>query len=182
MSLVVEPQYPCVLMGIDSGVREIGIACWTLLGEHDTPPVPSTANIVQTDCDDWADGVRQISGMVMKIMANAVKSSLPLYVGIEMPEAMNTARAHAARQDVMRVAYGAGTCAAATWTCGGISIEVRPSQWKGTLSKREVTRRLRGAIGGQSLDCIPLSSHMWDAVGIGMWVMGFPMTHPAFST
>jgi len=97
------------------------------------------------------------------------------YVVAEMPEfRAGSAVGHAAAStDSLGMLY---------FMCGGYSAVARsvwlkpefvtPSVWKGQLPKEVVAKRVAAAIGCEAEDGTPFESHVWDAVGIGLWFMG----------
>jgi hypothetical protein len=73
--------------------------------------------------------------------------------------------------DLQRILVLAG------WFCGQVGVPasrvvfVRPSEWKGQLPKKVVTARVTKLLGKETCDRLRLTSHAWDAAGIGLWYL-----------
>jgi len=76
----------------------------------------------------------------------------------------------AARGDLIKLSMAAGAVAGVVGLYCRNVIFAPVTTWKGQLPKKIVEQRIF-QIYDQDLP-VPLSSHMWDAVGIGLWDLG----------
>lgn len=92
-------------------------------------------------------------------------------VFIEMPQAMANAKGIAAQAGaVYKLTFLVGYLARAVYPCE-VTV-VQPIEWKGQLPKDVVQRRVERILGVKTCRALNIRSHVWDAVGIGLWAHG----------
>jgi hypothetical protein len=79
-------------------------------------------------------------------------------------------QAAAAKGDLVKLAFTVGRIAELAYRRGFAFAAVPVNDWKGTMDKDEVEHRIERVVGAEW--CAPFHSHVWDAVGIGLWYRG----------
>jgi len=170
---------PHNVIAIDTGLSECGMAWWhrAKFGS-DEILVPTGVEVVKIDpalrrAEDWTERAHAMKELIEARIEGAT------HVLVEWPEFRGGSalgHAAAARDDVSKLAF----------LCGmifGIHPNVIPvpvSKWKGQLKKETVNKRIERSIGHHAKNGEQFSSHSWDAVGIGLWFLGFKLTDPKY--
>lgn len=76
----------------------------------------------------------------------------------------------AATGDLLKLTYSVGCLAGAI--APGHFHAIKVPDWKGQLSKRLVEDRIRKLLGNEKCDELGITSHGWDAVGVGLYERG----------
>lgn len=177
-----------VIVSIDPGTVTLGLAIFDAKArERSKTPRPLFATAHNLS-GAHRGGSAQNAFRMGDIFKNAVDGYRVEIVYCEQMEYLPSARGQAAITDVLGVAFACGVF-------GRIATELKAgfhpvpvTKWKGQLSKDQVARRILKKWGieaprnhlGRDEDA-PLSflsdprspSHDWDAVGIGLYGMGF---------
>lgn len=179
-----------VNVSVDPGVVTLGFAVWDgkTWGEKrgGRCPIPIHAEALNVSFGrsrgDSKTGQLGSEHAALKV-AGHLKKRLAKYDHIdqlicEKMEFRSTHTGIAAVDDVLMVAFACG-CIAQVAADLKANFHAAPvSIWKGNLTKQQVVRRIINNRWGGSEPPDFLSdpdkpSHDWDAVGIGLWAMGF---------
>lgn len=154
------------LMAIDPGMTGTGIAVFNMTRK---PILPITTRILEPDS----------SGRVEDRMLWLYKRTLSLLqeyrcnqVAIELPRYMPSPTGHtsAVKGNLTTLFCACSAVTAATFSFGASLRLVPVNDWKGTLPKQVVIQRICKVI---NCDDKQYKSHVWDAIGIGLYVQGF---------
>jgi hypothetical protein len=96
-------------------------------------------------------------------------------VVVELPQVYPGSKSKGDPNDLIRLAFVAGR-----WVGAGVGVEtVKPRQWKGTIKKEVMLRRILSKLTDEELAMLkalklPKSKEkeVIDAVGIGLWKLG----------
>jgi hypothetical protein len=160
------------VIAIDPGLQGTGYAAFDH-GRLVDVTVFSTPS-AERDRDWWERG----ASIAEKVLALAlvhfrdVPRSRCLVVS-EYPQHFGTAGSSMGFKtgDLVRLAHLVGTIHGTTSGRANF-FPVEVNTWKGQLPKALVTERLQQSIGKQLCAELGVTSHAWDAVGIGMWALG----------
>lgn len=98
-----------------------------------------------------------------------------LTVYVEWPTFFDSGVGHAVarRGDLGKLTFGAGYICGALGECFGCqTVPVTVNEWKGQLPKAVVTERIKHLLGKNKCQRLGITSHAWDAVGIGLYAKG----------
>lgn len=182
-----------VILSIDPGTVTLGGAVW--------PASASTAKKIPKPLHTFAhtlnakDKGGKFNGLKSAPWANSIRLGtfvedlldredwLVEQVVCEQMEFRSNAQGVAAIADVMNVVFTCGVFAQIAKQRSASFRAAPVSRWKGQLTKEQVAKRIlkkweKAYDDYTELDAIGLSdwrhpSHDWDAVGIGLWAMGF---------
>ncbi len=151
------------MMAIDPGISGTGVAFFN--GKK----LEGASNVYSKE-KTWQEKALTITAAVETKM---VEYS-PQAIWIEFPEPMRgSSKTIASRDkgDTLKLACLVGMMMAVS------SPEmqlVKPSKWKGQLSKQIVEQRVREWLIGRTsyVNLVKIKSHSWDAIGIALWAMG----------
>lgn len=177
-----------VIAAIDPGTVTMGLALFDAKArERSKTPRPLFA-AAHTMGASHRGGAEQNAFRMGDVFRNAVKGYRLEIVYCERMEFLPSARGHAAITDVLGVAFACGVLGQISRELKATFHAVPVTKWKGQLSKDQVARRILKKWGMEGpckkscpCDDAPLSfmsdprspSHDWDAVGIGLFGMGF---------
>jgi len=148
------------MITVDPGVTGTGIAVW--YPGQNTPYITHTI----TPPWKWKDWLSKAEYVAQDFKEYIVPKA-PSLVLCEAPEFWTSGKglASAASQDLLKLTHMVGLIhAIAHFETPAIFRMVEARKWKGQLSKRQVADRIKRDIG-EEYD----SSHVTDAVGIGLW-------------
>jgi Holliday junction resolvasome RuvABC endonuclease subunit len=149
------------LLSIDPGV-EFGWALWN----NPLSKVPTKYGIViPPRVLEWEERI----SMVIKRFAELIDWHSPATVCCELPCFMNDLAARS--NNLVKLAYAAGSFEGVA-TARGVKAyrSVPVNEWKGQLPKRVVSDRIQKLLTPEKCTW---NSHVWDAVGIGLYVQGY---------
>lgn len=109
-------------------------------------------------------------GELLSAMTPIIASYSPNRVIVEYPNmwaGSSVSAAASASGDLLKLAAMVGMIIAIAQTNGAHVTTVLPAKWKGQLDKDAVKVRVKRALGVDER-----SSHINDAIGIGLWVLG----------
>ena len=157
------------LLSVDPGLTGTGVVYWRLgvpvAARVFTPPQHVEREYTKPGEDSVVARARWLAGMILPL-----HGEYPCTLVIEFPEF----QAGAGRQmgwktgSLQRLTFLVGVMVGflpAEWRV----ILVPPSGWKGQLPKDVVTRRMIAKYGKAETDKLKVSTHAWDAMGIGEW-------------
>lgn len=76
----------------------------------------------------------------------------------------------AGRGDLVTLSFFIGYLAGRICPIPFIPVEI--NKWKGQLSKKNVTDRIKNKLTKKVCKTLEIRTHAWDAVGIGLWAKG----------
>ena len=151
-------------MTLDPGLQGTGMAVWRkrTLVEAQVLTVPNRLRKA-----DWWDRVFWMTETLREWMVYHEVGS----VVAEMTEYHAAAHRVMAWKtgDLQRLTFLVG---AIGQTCQSLDIQFLPietSKWKGQLSKEMTIQRVKEALGEAECRQKKITTHAWDAVGIGLW-------------
>ena len=149
---------------IDPGVANTGIAVLS-----PGPPLRLLETKVLRSSKDlgWVDRCYNIVNQFESILKACLSSALSVTVYVEMPNVWGGSGrgyAAAASGDIVHLSALVGMIALQCRKCRAKFVEVGVGEWKGSLPKEVVVKRVKRAFG---LTKIP--NHAADAAGIGLW-------------
>lgn len=166
-------------VAIDCGVRKAGLAIWKCPSK-DRPTRPTVAMVVHNSlCEHESKPLRAVA--LAQLLTRKIKKYValksPVTVVIEWPEfrAGNAVgHAAAAKDDLTSMAANVGAIMGILRKPPmRLTYEVPVSTWKGQLPKQVVSKRIERAIGRHDCAGNEFVGDAWDAVGIGLWALGF---------
>lgn len=191
------------LVAIDVGLTALGWAAWTSVRvpidrrkDSAQPVSPDSCGVVSVpgrvanknrsadrkkNRTMWINNARWIHAAFVEEVLDVFA---PDVMATEWPEfrSGNAVGMAAAGGEVLtKLALCAGCHMQQAWDREAEGMIVPVSTWKGMLKKDVTNKRIVRAIGKEAKDGTLIDSHAWDAVGIGLHVLGFPMDHACFS-
>lgn len=171
------------MVAIDVGTKALGFAffAWNTLLER--PLVAAVLTPRKVNTTFWMDRLHWMADQLEEEVDRWIdKGWNPKLYAMEWPEFRPSAggMAAAATDALGQLAAAVGYHSACAHERNCLAELVRVSHWKGVLPKTVVEARLRGRPGLVDKSGDPIKSHAVDAVGIGLFVKGFPMNHPEF--
>ena len=150
------------LMAIDPGLQGTGVAIW-----NSTSHVPIHCDVLNGPKGvDWIRRVDTIAVQVSRLVQQYQVDGIVC----EMMEFHGTAKsAMSWHGDLQRTLILIGTIYGMTRIRCPFFRLTPPSEWKGQLPKSVTIRRVRRAIGREACRKLAITTHAWDAVGIGLW-------------
>lgn len=165
-----------VIVGVDPGFVSLGLAFFDAKArERKTVPKPfhtATFSLKASLKGDTEHSALKIGD----IFRRALEGHRVEIIYCERMEFQPGARGHSAVNDILGVAFACGIFAAIAKDIIASYHAAPVSRWKGQLSKAQVVRRIVKKWDGEIPDTLSAKehpSHDWDAVGIGLWGMGF---------
>lgn len=161
------------LLAIDPGLQGTGIAIFKM-----GVPRPRHVTVLKPRAGKYKDWPDRVDDLVMQIRDLAINSGVT-HVISEMMEMHQSPRAMMMWKtgDLQRTVFLVGALYGCLMSAhDDITLEFKlttPSEWKGQLPKSVTINRINKLLGkgvGQELG---IETHAWDAVGIGLWHMGF---------
>jgi len=157
------------LMAIDPGLQGTGVAIFKM-----GKPRPVYCAVIKSRGavgPSWTDRVHRIAEQVSDL---CVEHNVRGIV-CEMMEMHQSPRAQMMWKtgDLQRTLFLTGAFFGMT-EAGVVNFRlVPPSEWKGQLPKSVTINRINKLLGKGVGTELEIESHAWDAVGIGLWHMGF---------
>lgn len=166
------------LIGIDPGLNGTGLAAFCegeLIKTHTFTPRKN---------DVWWVRAEEVADIVCEWITDLIgQSDSRTVVVIECPAHFGSVASSMGFKtgDLIKLTYLAGLIhgrlAEVALSLGLASLTIRtvpvtPGEWKGQLPKPSVIHRCRKILGWVGVDELPVKTHAWDAVGIGLWAMG----------
>lgn len=160
-----------IRISIDPGLSGAGIAIWSSKNWN-TPKGLLSCYLLKATSRKKITWEMQGQKMALELQA-LIKGFDVEKIYCEFPILYaNNAKglAAAANGSVMKLSYVVG-CFATTVELGKFeAILVR--DWKGQLSKEIIIRRIKRKLGESFCKSLSITSHCWDAVGIGLYAKG----------
>lgn len=145
-------------MSIDPGLQGTGWALW-----HERTAI--AAGIVRARVQGTVP--LRAWDIALQIQSLTVTHSAS-FTACEWPRLMSEVTAR--RGDLVKLTFVVGVLCGATAPLPFLQVEV--AAWKGQLSKAITEKRIRRFLGDDTCEKLKLKSHMWDAVGIGLYLIG----------
>lgn len=148
-----------MLVSLDPGLRQAGVACWDD-GELTTAFLVKGAN--------WFDTATEVKKRVF-----ACASTYLLDVVIEQPQVYHQSKQKGDPEDLIKLALMGGATAALISPHAPMMYE--PQTWKGSVPKEVTTARTRRRITDEEQHrielprAVTLQHNVWDAIGIGLF-------------
>lgn len=155
-----------VLVSIDPGITGLGFAVWSG-GE-----LTNAGVLTPRKEDDWLErAYRLANDLEAGIFCPLLNPAICVCEFQELrSDAVSLAAGH--KQDLAKLTFVTGSIAYAARRSGVRFELVNPSEWKGSLPKAVVERRIRQILGEATIKRVNPKSHAWDAIGIGLWRLG----------
>ena len=173
-------------LSIDTGIREMGYAIWAWDSWSALEP-PLLAGVIHAGImrTTWLDKIKYLCETMQEILINPFSVACSTYsvfdverVNIEMPRMRSDAKGYAAGNATIWLGFSAGYLLGGLRELFGQQISIKsvyPEEWKGSLPKHVVKRRIELSIGDSDKSHNMFRSHAWDAVGIGLTAKGYPV-------
>jgi hypothetical protein len=142
-----------------------GAAVWTM----DTL-MPQATKLITTPRNlGWLGATKNFTTQLREFM-EPWRIGMPI-VACEWPKLFESEAGQAAarRGDLVKLAFVVGRIAELTAQMGFMFTIIPVNNWKGTMDKGQVERRIARIVGPESTT---FKSHVWDAVGIGLYYRG----------
>jgi hypothetical protein len=157
-----------VVLTVDAGITGTGIAAWNYFDWENPDKLHFTSQLFQSKHhNDWTLVAQEIVDAIPRWTFRQNFKVVKIY--IEYPQAFQSSLGIAAinRGDIFKlvflIGYIRGVFPEAEFT------PVFVSSWKGQLPKKEVERRCKLIIPEKDW---MKSSHLWDSIGIGLYLKG----------
>ena len=164
------------IVSVDPGVVTLGVAVWNAADAFKSKtPRPCSAHAYTLSREFKGSPYHKALRMGEYVRKEIAGFTIDQLI-CEVMEFRSNARGVAAIDDVLNVSFACGVMAQVAVEHGAAFQPAPVSQWKGQLSKEQVARRILKKWGGQLPEFLSdpsKPSHDWDAVGIGLWSMGF---------
>lgn len=166
-------------VSVDPGLNGTGLAIWGIgtWGLREAPREILTlygrSKHMATEPLTWDETAKQITGKFKRIFAEGVFTPVT-HVYIEMPEVFDgSAKGYAAnvKGDLFKLSFLIGNLAQVAWENSADLTLYPVTYWKGQLPKAVVIERIKKTI--PTIIQKDPHSHMWDAIGIGLFAKGF---------
>lgn len=166
-----------VVMAIDPGVP-MGYAVWPLKrwkrSERTAcrPDAPEWTGVLGSKLKAMPYHVRAIDMAFHLRLLCDEQAWLPLLTFVEWPQDFQSSAGRTASRSgsIVKLSVATGCLMHEMGRLGGTVRHVPVVDWKGQLSKAQVESRIRRKLGAAA--CENYDSHVWDAVGIGLFGMG----------
>lgn len=151
-------------LSIDPGIGGTGWALWDEDSWHLAEPPTQTGIFTGRSSQSWEQKIAYI--------VFGLRGVVPLNLShtyIEYPAYFGTASGDmvARRGDLVKLSYCVGFIAG---SMPGTVTLIPVNKWKGQLPKDIVARRIQKILGANA--CREFKSHVWDAVGVGLYAKG----------
>lgn len=156
-------------MTVDPGLKGTGYAIWRARHwDRSSPPTEVGVIHPQISVGNDLDGMRRSKEIANRLWDLTTGWNCT-HVFVEDPAYFDSAggQMSARRGDLKKLVFLAGMI------CGRLIYQsqiVRVNDWKGQLPKVVVEARVRSALGDDN--CEGYHSHIWDAVGMGLYLKG----------
>ena len=175
-----------ILLAIDVGLWALGWAAFEL-GSSTWPLPPLHCGVIKVSKKhskkDWWDRATIIMDdfesyaleFLVDTQGHTIKKLACEWPEFRSGSAMGLAAA--ARDNLTQLAYCCGAHAEMVRLNNPrVQVTMVPvSRWKGSLKKHVTNERVRRMIGDVAQDGTQFDTHAWDAVGVGLHVLGFKM-------
>lgn len=165
------------MLSVD-GAKQTGWALWdvstpekrtALVGPIDVGVIVPVATVKWEGAIDWTS--LQIDELFNRFNDSGLESFVDIVV-CEYPQFFQSfaGMTSAAHGDLVKLAimYGRINQIAVYHSATFKGVEV--NTWKGQMSKDAVIHRIKKRLGADA--CLRFKTHIWDAVGIGLWAKG----------
>lgn len=159
-------------LSIDPGITGTGWALWNVGDDWHECRKPWSVGIWNPPGKlAWEDRALWLGLELWKL--NFVKERID-QVWIEYPAFFETAGGTmvARRGDLLKLTYCVGVLAGVMSHHGKKIYLIPVRSWKGQLPKEVVERRVRRLVGDHAMDGTRFRSHIYDAVGLGLFAKG----------
>lgn len=170
------------VIAIDPGLDGTGWAVWTNDAQNEAPAVPTGCGTLRAPKDKDMTLTDRCQALWEKLRDDLCDADVGLpmipfnrhtYVFLELPTHFaSSARGIAAQGggSIYYLTYLVGFLGAKLSQCTVILFT--PNEWKGQLPKDVVQRRVTRFLGTETCEELGIKTHAWDAVGMGLSVMG----------
>ena len=144
---------------VDPGISGTGWALW-----NDQWGFVKADNIFARKRDNWVDAALEIEYELKKVIAK----NHVTWGAIEFPKYFDSVGGNmiAKRGDLLKLTFLVGMLYSSFEECQIVPVNT----WKGNLQKEVVIGRIGNRLSQET--CMKLDKHMWDAVGIGLFLKG----------
>lgn len=170
------------LVAVDTGLRALGWAMWLDVERGEPIRTPDRVGVIDRSKakGDWWDRGAAIcrefvDGPLYSVRFGGNDFPRDPVQVLEMPEFRpGSAVGHAAasEESLGMLYFMCGLHRRAGEESDVKTAFLRVREWKGSLSKAVVEKRLRRVVGDRAADGTQIESHCWDAVGIGLRYLG----------
>jgi hypothetical protein len=156
-----------VILTIDPGITGTGVIAWNADKFKNPEKLSFDAALFNASAKEWEIATQQIANALHRWTQCSLYKVKTIYV--EFPQAFQSALGQAAinRGDIFKLVFLIG-CIRGVLIFSEF-VPVRVIDWKGQLPKEEVERRCKRIIPEK--DWVK-TTHLWDAVGIGLYLKG----------
>jgi hypothetical protein len=167
------------VIAVDTGLNALGWAVWIDVVQGGRPVTPVETGVIELKVRDRTAAWETRASMIMDEFVCGPWTKVARLSGVvqvlEMPEfragsAVGHAAAAGESLGMLYFMCGMHQQMASAWNAK--TEFARVSEWKGTLPKEIVAKRIASAIGAEDEQGNVIRSHAWDAVGIGLWYLG----------
>lgn len=153
------------LLAIDPGLQGTGWAVWE--GRNIAPR--EVGVLRGPSGPNWMKRV----DVIAEALSQIVQQYRVRHIICEQMELYATASSSMSwiKGDLQRTVFLIGTIHGLTRLRARMTL-VTPREWKGQLPKSVTIDRVRKVLGQKSCRDLDISTHAWDAVGIGLWHQG----------
>ncbi|TQF13721.1 hypothetical protein FJV41_22360 [Myxococcus llanfairpwllgwyngyllgogerychwyrndrobwllllantysiliogogogochensis] len=170
-----------LLLAIDPGLRECGIALFDLdSGELLAAGMPTNPERKARGLSAWARMAEGVAAFVSSFLEplRAAGGTLSITVASECPQVYTAGKSKGDPNDLIELAGVVGRVAGALGATSERSY--LPREWKGTLDGDVMVERIKARLGERPHEHLrvqlPRASekhhNVWDAIGIGLHVVG----------
>ncbi len=166
------------VMAVDTGLNALGWAVWADATKGGEPKAPTAAGVIELPKKVLSEPWERRASMILGDFVCGPWGRFggtPRVQVLEMPEfRAGSAVGHAAAsgESLGMLYFMCGMHQRMAEVFGATTHFARVSEWKGTLPKEIVAKRIAAAIGAEDDQGNVIRSHAWDAVGIGLWYLG----------
>jgi hypothetical protein len=150
------------------------------------PPAPAATGVLRKRFNNYVATANWLADELQKITRNRALCAVhrssacgcvagtSLVVTCEFPEYQTGASRSMGwmRGDLQKLTYLVGVLSRMSHDQGAVFEPVPVSQWKGQLPKDIVIDRIQQALGTRACTKLGITTHAWDATGIGLWRLG----------
>jgi Holliday junction resolvasome RuvABC endonuclease subunit len=158
------------ILCIDPGVRHLGFAFWRKLSRGRRAPTrkPSESGLINSPKGmDWEKAVYEHQAAWLVDYITALRVKHVVIEGVEFWGDSERSTIAAKKGDLIRLAFLVGALGEAVYAlCDRKAIIVKPTEWKGTMPKDVMEKRVRRALRTR------FKKHEYDGVAIGLRIMG----------
>lgn len=159
------------LIAVDPGLQGTGVAIFKV-GQA----LPLHVDVIKSTIGRSAEWIDRVESIVEQVYELSVEYNVRNAI-CEMMEMHQSPRAQMMWKsgDLQRTLFLVGSLHGQLTGMAGVVnfIVTPPSEWKGQLPKSVTINRINRLLGKGVGDKLGIHTHAWDAVGIGLWHMGF---------